>query len=173
MSWWYNDYPTNLWKPRLGCGEKMKFSESRTAGRQTLRAQLLRGRLSFSVVFTISIVLMLKKDCINEKLCSDEDAFPMFCIFFVFSVCQFGLFAFGGTSHVGLCTTYKIDGLILKSDTTLCWDVVKLSLTVGQSIISCLQRRKGHQGCRNDSGRKRDWCRRWKFWNFEKFLCAF
>ena len=60
---------------------------------------------------------MLKKIIFYEKLCSDEDTFPVFCIFFVFSVCHFGLFAFGGTSHVGLCTTYKRDGLI-KSDTT-------------------------------------------------------
>ena len=153
MSWWYNDYPTNLWKPRLGCSEKMKFSESRTAGRQTLRAQLLRGRLSFTVVFTILILLMLKKIVFNEKLCSDEDTFPVFCIFFVFSVCHYG---------------------ILKSDTTLCrcGEIVTrrkslnfhdfFHLTVGQSIIACLQRRKGHQGCRNDSGRKTDWCRRWK-----------
>ena len=63
---------------------------------------------------------MLKKIVFNEKLCSDEDTFPVFFfIFFVFSVCHFGLFAFGGTSHVGLCTAYKIDGLI-KSDNTLC-----------------------------------------------------
>ena len=94
-----------------------------------------------------------KKDRINEKLCSDEDTFPVFCIFFVFSVCHYG---------------------ILKSDTTLCRCGENITrrkslnfhdffhLTVGQSIIACLQRRKGHQGCRNDSGRKRDWCRRWK-----------
>ena len=111
-----------------------------------------------------SILLMLKEIIFNEKLCSDEDTFPVFCIFFVFSVCHYG---------------------ILKSDTTLCrcGEIITrrkslnfhdfFHLTVGQSIIACLQRRKGHQGCRNDSGRKRDWCRRWKLWNFEKFLCAF